>query len=212
MEKFKNKKFSEYELLALLSASSVLRKEKYFKELLFFCKKRKIKREKVYETILQTYLFAGFPSALVSLQIVNEFIPKKNTVTNNDTKLGTIKNGTQTCKKIYGNKFDKLINNIKSFSPELADWLIIEGYSKVLSRKGLTLAERELSIISILTVQKYGSQLYSHINGASRQKVSEKKIKKVIENLELLGNKSYTKYGLRVFSKFINNKKRTLKF
>lgn len=207
MEKFKNKKFSEYELLALLSASSVLRKEKYFKELLYFCKKKKINGEKIYETILQTYLFAGYPSALISLQIVNRFFPKKITVKNSHTKLGTIKKGTQTCKKIYGNKFNKLINNIKSFSPELADWLIIEGYGKVLSRKGLTLAERELSIISILTIQKFESQLYSHINGAARQKVSEEKIKKVITNLELLGNKSYTKYGLRVFSKFITDKK-----
>ncbi len=189
-----------------MSAASVLRKEKYLKELLYLCKKRKIKSRKVYETILQTYLFAGFPSALVSLQIVNEFFPQNNIITNNNTELGTIKKGTQTCKKIYGGKFDKLINNIKSFSPELADWLIIEGYGKVLSRKGLTLAERELSIIAILAVQKYESQLYSHINGAYRQKVSEGEIKKVIENLELLGNTSYKKFGLRIFSKFINCK------
>ncbi len=206
MEKLRKKRFSEYELLALLSASSVLRKKRYFKELLYLCKRSKIKGEKVYETILQTYLFAGFPSALVSLQVVNEFFPQKPTTVKNNPKLATIKKGTQTCKKIYGNKFDKLIDNIKSFSPELADWLIIEGYGKVLSRKGLTLAERELSVISILTVQKFDSQLYSHINGAYRQKVSVEKIKKVIENLELLGNKSYTKFGLIVFGKFITNK------
>lgn len=205
----KNKKFSEDELLALISAASVLRKEKLFKVFLSICKQNKIKSNKVYETILQTYLFAGFPSAIVSLKTTNDFFPvkKKKFIDEKTSKKDTIKEGIKTCKKIYGQKFYKLMSNISSYSPELADWLVIEGYGKVLSRKGLNLSERELSIISILTVQKFESQLYSHINGAFRQKINRKKIKKVIINLELLGNKSYTKFGLNIFNKFITNKK-----
>ena len=206
LDNLKNKKLSNPELLALISAASVLRKDKLFKELLFICKKNKIKRSKVYETILQTYLFAGFPSAIVSLKIVNDFFPKNKSIEKNKSNKGTINEGTKTCKKIYGEKFGKLISNIKSFSPELADWLVIEGYGKVLSRKGLSLSERELSIISILTVQKFESQLYSHLNGAFRQKVREEKIKKIIENLDLLNNNSYTKFGLKVFNKFVTDK------
>jgi len=205
-----NKDISEPELLALISAASVLRKEKLFKRLLSFCKNRKIKKAKVYETILQTYLFAGFPSALVSLKLVNEIFPSIKKSERKFSKTGKREEGVKTCKKIYGNKFDKLIENIKSFSPELADWLIIEGYGKVLCRKGLTLAERELSIISILSVQKFESQLYSHINGACRQNVSEKIIRKVINNLELLGFKSYTKFGLKVLDSFISDKNKYL--
>jgi len=204
---FKNKRLSEKELLALISAASVLRKEKLFKELLSESKDKRVTSRKVYETILQTYLFAGFPTALSSLRILNDYFPNNKFKKGNSLKIVTLEEGAKTCKKIYGKKFNKLISNIKSFSPELADWLVVDGYGKVLSRRGLTLAERELSIISILTVQKFESQLYSHIKGAYRQKISADKIKRIIKNLELLGNKSYTIFGLKVFNKFINNKK-----
>jgi len=190
------------EILALLSAASVLRKEKHLIELLIYCKAKKIKRIKIYESLLQTYLFAGFPSALVSLKKFNDIIPLKNPSQRDSTRLSSFEKGKIICRKIYGNKFDKLISNIYEFSPELSEWLIKEGYGKVISRTGLSIQERELSIISILSCLKYKSQLYSHINGAYRNKVNKQRIKKVIQNLEQLGNKSYTKFGLRVYDDF----------
>lgn len=194
------------EILALISAASVLRKENFLRDLLNYSKSKKIKRSKIYETLLQTYLFAGFPNALISLYILQEIIPKKNTYKKTINNSQILSKGEKTCREIYGSKFEKLISNINSFSPELSEWLITEGYGKVISRKGLSLQERELSIISILCCQKYESQLYSHINGAIRNKVTTRKIKRVIENLELLGNRSYTKFGLKVFDKFLTNK------
>ena len=78
--------------------------------------------------------------------------------------------GVVNCKKIYGNKFDKLISNVKEFSPELSKWLVTEGYGKVMGRKGLSLKEREMCNVAVLCSLKYDSQLYSHINGAMRLK------------------------------------------
>ena len=192
---------SELELLALLSASSVLRKRKYFETILERLIKNKCATNKIYETLLQTYLFAGFPSALISLKRFNKVICENKVYTGYD--LNTyLSRGEKNCRIIYGNKYDKLISNVKSFSPELAEWLIVEGYGKVLGRKGLTLKEREVCIVSILSALKFKDQIYSHINGAVRVKVEIKLIHKVISNLELISAKSSAKFGLSVLKEY----------
>ncbi|HKB84983.1 MAG TPA: hypothetical protein VKD08_02350, partial [Ignavibacteriaceae bacterium] len=56
-------------VLALLAASAVLRKEKTLREILVFLRANKFNKRKIYETLLQTYLFAGYPSALISLSV-----------------------------------------------------------------------------------------------------------------------------------------------
>ena len=150
---------------------------------------------------MQTYLFAGFPSALISLKKLNEIVARNIVYKGYDLeKYYTW--GEKNCRIIYGNKYDKLISNVKSFSPEIAEWLIIEGYGKVLGRKGLTFKEREVCIVSILSALKFRDQLYSHINGAVRVKAGFKIIFKVIKNLELISAKSAAKFGLRVLKEY----------
>jgi alkylhydroperoxidase/carboxymuconolactone decarboxylase family protein YurZ len=156
---------------------------------------------KIYEALLQTYLFAGFPSALISLKRFNEMIGKKKVYKGYDIKK-YMDRGQRNCKIIYGNKYDKLISNIKSFSPEMAEWMIVEGYGKVLGRKGLSLLEREICIISILSALKFKEQLYSHINGARRIRAEFELIAKVINNLELISAKSSANFGKRVLSEY----------
>jgi len=192
---------SELELLALLSASSVLRKRKYFEIILERLIKNKCATNKIYEALLQTYLFAGFPSALISLKRFNEVAGKNKIYRGYDLKTYSSR-GEKNCRIIYGNKYDKLIYNVKSFSPELAEWLIVEGYGKVLGRKGLTLKEREVCIVSILSALKFKDQIYSHINGSVRVKVGIELIYKVISNLELISAKSSSKYGLSVLKDY----------
>ena len=192
---------SELELLALLSATSVLRKEKQFELILERLLTNKCSVKKIYESLLQTYLFAGFPSALISLKKLNRFVGK-NFMYNGYDLEKYYKLGEKNCRIIYGNKYDKLISNVKSFSPEIAEWLIIEGYGKVLGRNGLTLKEREVCIVAILSALKFRDQLYSHINGAVRVKAGVEIIFKVIKNLELISAKSATKFGLRVLKEY----------
>ncbi len=198
-----NKKFIPL-LLPLISAAAVLRKEKTLKELLLMAKENKINSKKIYETLLQTYLFAGFPCALISLKIASEFFPFSKLTTKS---LNSHKNvGLVNCKKIYGRKFNKLIKNVEEFSPELSEWLIAEGYGKVMGRKELSLKEREMSIVAMLCSMKYESQLYSHINGAFILKNSREKIRALIINLEIIGGKGVTNFGLRVFNSYFKNR------
>lgn len=200
----KNNKKHKLLILPLISAAAVLRKEKILKGLLYSAKVKRISPLKIYEALLQTYLFAGFPSALISLKIASEFFSlsglKSSTVKSNK------KIGIENCKKIYGNKFDKLINNVREFSPELSKWLVTDGYGKVMGREGLSLKEREMCIVAILSSMKYESQLYSHINGAFRLKNPREEIRIVITSLERIGGKSISEFGLKVFTLFFKNK------
>ncbi len=69
--------------LSLLSASAVLRKEKELREILTYLKEHKFSRRKIYEALLQTYLFAGYPSALISLQTASEYFKADQALTEN---------------------------------------------------------------------------------------------------------------------------------
>ncbi|HEX7358327.1 MAG TPA: hypothetical protein VF270_11510, partial [Ignavibacteriaceae bacterium] len=72
---------------------------------------------------------------------------------------------------------------------------------KVLGRKRLTLSEREICIISILSALKFKDQLYSHINGGVRLKLELDLIEKTIKNLSII-TASASKFGLQVFEQY----------
>ena len=112
------------------------------------------------------------------------------------------KRGIKNCRKVYGDKSEKLISNVKEFSPDLAEWLVLEGYGKVLGREGLSLKERELCIVAVLSVLGFEDQLYSHINGAYRSGSTMSEIRNAIKNLRLVDKKKTTEFGLRVLKRF----------
>jgi len=187
-------------LLPLISASSVLREEKIFNDFLLLAKKKKIPSIKIYEALLQSYLFAGFPSALISLKNFHKVFPNFKSKVKTPSYSELRKRGEKTCKIIYGNKYDKLISNVKSFSPDLAEWLVVEGYGKVLSRNRLSLKERELCIIAILTVLKFEDQLLSHILGCLRAGIKMEIISELMDYLKLFNN-SFSSFGRKILSK-----------
>lgn len=194
-------------LLPSIAAAAVLRLEETLALLIEEAKRRKIPRVKIYEVLLQNYLFAGYPSALVALKILKHRFPKTSSQKKDDMNLYHFKKrGIENCKAIYGSRYEKLISNVSGFSPELSDWLVLEGYGKVLGRKELSLKERELCIVAVLCVQKFEEQLYSHVNGAYRLGVKIEEINELIETLALLGRKGNVNFGKKVLQKFRKNK------
>ncbi|MGQ9799935.1 MAG: carboxymuconolactone decarboxylase family protein [Ignavibacterium sp.] len=193
------------ELLSLITASAASGKIKYFDSFLNLSLQKRISKKKIYEALLQNYLFCGFPSALFFLKRFHHlcnYKPKNykfNTV-------GLYEKGIKTSKKIYGDKLPKLISNVKKFSPELAEWLISEGYGKVISRKDLTIKERESCIISVLSVQRFEEQLVSHIYGGLKNNLTIKQISKLISNLTHIECYEEKEFGLNVLDKVINKK------
>jgi 4-carboxymuconolactone decarboxylase len=201
-------KLEKEEFLPLICAAAALRKEKHLKALLEKSKLYGITEKPLYESLLQNYLFTGYPSAMISLKILKEYYPKLESDLHDSWDLNKYKKrGTNNCKKIYGRKFEKLISNVKSFSPELADWLLLEGYGKVMGRKGLSLKQRELNNVSVLTALKFEDQLYSHINGAYRTKATKEQIEQIINNLDFLGNKQLSTFGMKVLKIYLQQKK-----
>jgi 4-carboxymuconolactone decarboxylase len=62
--------------------------------------------------------------------------------------------------------YEKLRVNISKLHPALDNWMITDGYGKVLSRSGLDLVRRELCVVAICALAEQDRQLHSHFHGA----------------------------------------------
>mgnify|MGYP005842215933 FL=1 len=127
--------------------------------------------EEIGELILQSLLFDGYPTALEAFLILQELIPEKLPAENRmECYTGAQieiwrDRGESLCRRIYGGNYECLMNNISAFSPTLQEWMLLEGYGRVLARPSLPIQLRELGIIAILTVKNQPRQLHSHLRG-----------------------------------------------
>jgi 4-carboxymuconolactone decarboxylase len=79
----------------------------------------------------------------------------------------------------------RLRQNINALHPRLDEWMIAEGYGKVLSRPALDLGRRELCIVAACAATGQDRQLQSHLHGARNAGVSDGVI---AESLALLSD------------------------
>ncbi len=84
--------------------------------------------------------------------------------------------GEETCATVYGGMYEKLRGNIRQLHPQLDEWMIVEGYGKVLSRQGLDLPRRELCIVAACVAAQQDRQLHSHLHGALNAGASRKAV------------------------------------
>lgn len=134
------------------------------------------------ELLLQTYLFAGFPRTL------NAMREWRRTATASTSSAGaapvdTRAAGEATCKAVYGGMYDRLRQNIRALHPALDDWMIEEGYGKVLSRPGLDLPRRELCIVAACAATGQDRQLHSHLHGARNVGVAPPALEELVAAL-----------------------------
>jgi 4-carboxymuconolactone decarboxylase len=122
--------------------------------------------EWIEELVLQTYLFAGFPRALNAMREWRRRQPEPLALETPGTPERWRDEGEVTCAAVYGGMYGRLRGNIRDLHPLLDEWMITEGYGKVLSRPGLDLARRELCIIAACAAAKQDRQLHSHLHGA----------------------------------------------
>ncbi|WP_291163520.1 carboxymuconolactone decarboxylase family protein [Gemmatimonas sp. UBA7669] len=128
-----------------------------------------VRAEWVEEVILQTYLFAGFPRALNAARewrrISGRSAPTVDAEAIDDPA-ERLAQGERTCATVYGRFYERLRVNIAELHPALDQWMIEEGYGKVLSRAPLDLARRELCIVAACAIARQDRQLHSHLHGA----------------------------------------------
>ncbi len=130
----------------------------------------KVRPEWVEEVILQSYLFAGFPRALNAARewrrASGQPAPRNEPpASDGDADLWR-KRGEATCEVVYGEFYQPLRHNIRDLHPALDEWMIVDGYGKVLSREALDLKRRELCIIAVCAAAEQDRQLHSHLHGA----------------------------------------------
>lgn len=134
----------------------------------------------VYEAVLQLYLFNGFPATIVSLKVFNKYYPDFGLPAERFNIELFSDRGNHNCRLVYDKNYDKLMDNFSVLSEDLKEWMIIEGYGKVMGRKGLEMKDRELINVAILCTNYYPGQLYSHIKGAFNTGSDYETVKSVI--------------------------------
>ena len=112
-------------------------------------------------------LYGGYPAALEALALVREVFPEPG-----ESREVAVRErhtlGDQLCRRVYSINFDKLLRRVHALHPDLATWMIEDGYGRVLSRPGLDARTRELVTISALAATGWRRQLVSHLLGARR--------------------------------------------
>jgi 4-carboxymuconolactone decarboxylase len=137
----------------------------------------------VEETLLQSYLFLGYPAALRGLgqwrRISGQHAPAEATA---DAALWETR-GADTCERVYGGQYERLRRNIRALHPDMEQWMVTEGYGKVLGRPGLDLVTREVCIVALLASQNAAPQLYSHLRGALNAGADDALVDAVVDQL-----------------------------
>jgi 4-carboxymuconolactone decarboxylase len=153
----------------------------------------------VEEIILQSYLFAGFPRTLNAMRmwrVVSER-PAPDTdpeAAAEDFDLWRTR-GAETCAIVYGESYEKLRQNVCELHPALDEWMIVDGYGKVLSRPGVDLRTRELCVVAACAVSGQQRQLHSHLHGALNSGSSVGEIAGVLDALgDLISRDDLARY------------------
>ena len=136
------------------------------------------------ELILQSYLFCGFPRSLNAMREWRRLtgqheLPPIEEQDQDEWR----RRGEATCARVYGQMYDRLRVNIRALHPELDDWMIVEGYGKVLSRPALDLPRRELCIVAACAASAQARQLHSHLHGAINVGAAPEVVTEAIDSL-----------------------------
>jgi 4-carboxymuconolactone decarboxylase len=159
--------------------------------------------EWIEELLLQTYLFAGFPRALNGMREWRRIAPEPAPATLKASAKDLVKAGERTCAIVYGEMYDRLRENIATLHPRLDDWMIAEGYGKVLSRTALDLQRRELCIVAACAASGQDRQLQSHLHGARNVGVPESTIADALDALHGVVAAPLLERGKRLWSRLV---------
>jgi 4-carboxymuconolactone decarboxylase len=137
------------------------------------------------ETVLQCYLFTGYAAAINAFIILNELTDSEEFFQEVSGSIEVWKErGEKLCREIYGSQYEKLVHNVKRLHPDLSEWMLWEGYGKVLSRPFLSPVVRELLIVAMTAVLQVERQFYSHVRGALNVGASEEQVRRVFQEVK----------------------------
>ena len=153
----------------------------------------------VEEIILQSYLFAGFPRALNAARAWRAASERPAPADDSEAQIANLdmwrELGERTCRIVYGDSYERLRENVRELHPALDEWMIVDGYGKVLSRPGVDLRTRELCIVAACAVAGQQRQLHSHLHGALNSGATPGDVGLVLDALaDLIARDDLAKY------------------
>jgi len=198
-------------LVAILSAAIAVSNADLTEKVIKTLKQLDVGDLVIYETVLQSYLFLGFPRMIEASLVYNKVY---GDIENNEDirKISEIEaenwyeDGIKLCRVVYGKNFEKLKKRFLSVSPELFQWMVLEGYGKVLSRPGMNQIERELAEVAALIVDKRERQLVSHILGSLNVGATMSVIKRANEDIRPIAGDDAYKMAVRVIAEIEEKK------
>lgn len=205
---FEPDRYSEPRWLALYASGIATADAQIQEQLVARCNDLGIECSALYEVVLQSYLFLGFPRMLIAAEILDKVLPgngrqslEKMIAGNEVTQW--YENGLALCKRVYGDSFEPLKARVGAMAPEIFHWMVLEGYGKVLSRPGLGPVERELANVAMLMIDNREQQLHSHMRGALNVGASPELLRLVVDDLVELADGYSTAQQLLVRLKVI---------
>lgn len=137
------------------------------------------------EVVLQSYLFAGFPRALNAARAWRAIHPPAPTGVTEPAAGDRVERwrsrGEETCRIVYGGSYQKLRDNVRTLHPDLDEWMIVDGYGKILGRPGLDLMRRELAVVAACAATGQQRQLHSHLHGALNAGATDSEISATLD-------------------------------
>lgn len=127
-----------------------------------------LRRVAAEEAALMLMLYAGYPAALEGLRALNAAWPGRARRSREGGSALWTRRGERMCARVYGRSFARLMPAVRALHPDMAQWMIEQGYGRVLSRPGLSAKERELVTVAALAALGWERQLVSHLLGARR--------------------------------------------
>ncbi|MEO0663314.1 MAG: carboxymuconolactone decarboxylase family protein [Planctomycetota bacterium] len=119
------------------------------------------------ETLLQCHLFCGFPRTIAALDALSAHgLHIAGEEDPDPADPGA--RGAPLFDAIYGAGADGVREHLAGLDPTFARWVAEHAYGRVLSRTGLSGAERELLAVAALAATGHERQLASHARGAVR--------------------------------------------
>lgn len=185
LDSFATTTHTRAQLIGLTSACIATDNQGQVRRSFELARQQGIDRAELYEIVLQSYLFLGFPRMLNAAETLHAVWPetaegkRARQVETTDPE-AWMKRGDRLCREVYADLYQPLKRKVESFAPDIFYWMVLEGYGKVLSRPGLTMAERELSIIAFLIIDHRPRQLHSHLRGALNCGTPAEQIRQVV--------------------------------
>jgi len=134
------------------------------------CVRERVPLRAVRETLLQVFLFAGFPRTVNALEALERALgrrpPDPPERTGGEGRVR--RRGEALFRRVYGPDADRVLGEIGRRHPEFLGWILRDAYGRVLARPGLDAAERECLAVALLATLDLPRQQVGHVRGALR--------------------------------------------